>query len=145
MKWLKISIIITRSATFPIVPWPSHTAIERSHRSFPRKRESSLFERISHLSVHGETARDADGLASDVGGVIGQQEGDEPGVILRGAEPPHRDGALEPFGDARAVGAFEKAAQNGGIGRAGADRIEDHALADELARERLGQRDDAAL
>src|SRR5262249_36321979 len=78
--------------------------------------------------MHGGTARDADGLASDVGGVVGQQEGDESGVILRRAEPPHRNRALEPFGDARAVGPFEKAAQNGGIGRARAERIGDHAL-----------------
>src|SRR5262245_24991267 len=115
MKWLKMSIIVTRSAAFPIVPWPSHIAIERGreaslHRSSPRKRESRLFERISHhgLSMHGEPARDADGLAGDVCGVIGQQEGDEPGIIFRHAQPPHRDGALEPFGDARAVGAFQK-------------------------------------
>src|SRR5262245_64855613 len=117
MKWLKMSIIITRSTTEPRLPYCA--------MSLAAKR---LHQRIRVLSVHGETARDADRLAGDVGGVIGQQEGDEPGIIFRHAEPPHRDGALEPFGDARAVGAFEKAAQNGGIGRAGADRIEDHAL-----------------
>ena len=100
---------------------------------------------IVSLPVHGETARHTDRLAGDVGGVIGQQEGHEPRIILRYAEAPHRDRALEPLGDAGAVRAFEKAAQNGGVGRAGADRIEDHALADEFACERLGQRDDSAL
>ena len=53
--------------------------------------------------MHGETAGDADGLAGDVGGVIRQQEGDQARVVFRHAEPPHRDGALEPFGDAGAV------------------------------------------
>src|SRR5260370_7284819 len=97
----------------------SPTAFARTSRGVRKKSHDGL-------SVHGETARDADRLAGDVGGVIGQQEGDEPGIILRHPESPHRDGPLEPFGDAGAVGAFEKAAENGGVGRAGADRIEAH-------------------
>ena len=95
--------------------------------------------------MHGETARDADGLAGDVGGVVRQQEGDQPRIVFRHAEAPHRNGALEPLGDAGAVRAFEKAAQDRGIGRAGTERVEDDALADEFARERLGEGDDAAL
>src|SRR5262245_47501673 len=51
--------------------------------------------------MHGEPARDADRLARDIGGVVRQQERDQPWIILRHAEAPHRDGALEPFGDAR--------------------------------------------
>src|SRR5262245_11118734 len=103
------------------------------------------YDELHRSSMHGEPARDADRLAGHVGGVIGEQESDEPRIILRHAEPPHRNGALEPFGDARALGPFEEAAQNGGVGRAGANRIEGEALADKLARERLGQGDDAAL
>src|SRR6478752_5094912 len=113
--------------------------------SFARPQKAHPRGAIVSLSVHGETARYADGLAGDVGGVIGQQEGDEPRIILRYAEAPHRDGALEPLGEAGAVGAFEKAAQNGGVGRSGTERIEDHALAHELASDRLGEGDDAAL
>src|SRR5215471_18674850 len=96
-------------------------------------------------SMHGEAAGDADGLAGDITGIVGKQEGHQPRIIFRDSETPHWDGALEPFGDAGAVRTFEKAAQNGGIGRAGTDRVEDHALAHELARKRLSQRDDAAL
>src|SRR4029453_1176203 len=64
------------------------------------------YYRTRASSVHGETAGDADGLAGDVGGVIREEEGDQPRIVFRGAEPPHRDGALEAFGDAGAVGAF---------------------------------------
>src|SRR5215831_7616524 len=183
MKWLKISIIITRSvaaatngATSSPPPQAGEgqgggTQYDRASHPLPTRPPqagegadracgptdsisptafawtSRAFRKKGHhgLSVHGETARDADRLAGDVGGVIGQQEGDEPGIILRHAESPHRDGPLEPIGDAGAVGAFEKAAENGGVGRARADRIEDHALADEFACEALGQRDDSAL
>src|SRR6266446_2019232 len=53
----------------------SPTAFARTSRGVRKKSHDGL-------SVHGETARDADRLASDVGGVIGQQEGDEPGIIL---------------------------------------------------------------
>src|SRR4051812_9844031 len=95
--------------------------------------------------MHGETTRDADRLPGDVGGIVRQQESHEPRIILRYADAPHRDRALEPLGDAGAVGAFEKAAQNGGVGRTWTERIEDHALAHELARDGLGEGDDAAL
>src|SRR5262249_2473346 len=96
-------------------------------------------------SMHGETAGDADRLAGDVGGIVGEEERDQPGIVSRRAEASHRDGALEPFGDAGAIRAFQKAAQNGGVGRAGTDRVEDHPFADKLARQRLGECDDAAL
>src|SRR5262245_28306035 len=96
---------------------------------------SVIFSRLPNTrasSVHGEAAGDADGLAGDVGGVIREKEGDQPRIVFRRAEPPHRNGALEPLGDAGAVRPFEEAAQDGGIGRAGAEGVEDHALADEL-------------
>src|SRR5262249_31972107 len=47
-------------------------------------------------SMHGEAAGYADRLAGDVGGIVRQQEGDQPGIILRPTEPAHRDRALEP-------------------------------------------------
>ena len=49
--------------------------------------------------MHGQAARDADGLAGDVGGVVRQKERDQAGIILRLSEPSHRNRALEPFGD----------------------------------------------
>src|SRR5258708_14787519 len=116
----------------------SPTAFARTSRGVRKKSHDGL-------SVHGETARDADRLAGDVGGVIGQQEGDEPGIILRHPESPHRDGPLEPFGDAGAVGAFEKAAENGGGGRAGADPIGGNRPSAALTSPRLSRRSDSAL
>ena len=61
--------------------------------------------------MHGETTRDADRLPGNVGGIVRQQEGDKPRVIFRHAETPHRNGALEPLGDARTIRAFQKTAE----------------------------------
>jgi hypothetical protein len=44
--------------------------------------------------MHGEAARDADGLAGDVGRVVGQEERDKAGIVLGLTEPSHRNGAL---------------------------------------------------
>src|SRR5438445_10678375 len=155
MKWLKMSIIITwavagartgaASSPPPLAGEGQGGGAQDNRSSHPRptpppqagegadhftdrfRADKQGLRKKGHrnLSVHGETARDADRLAGDVGGVLGQTEAEEPGIILRHAEPPHRDGPLEPFGDAGAVGAFEKAAANTVIGRPGADRMED--------------------
>src|SRR5262245_2481551 len=105
----------------------------------------SLYCAMTRSPVHGEAARHADGLAGDIGRVVRQQERHDARIILRLAEPAHRDGALEPFRDLGAVRTVQETAQDCGVGRPRAQRVDDHALAYELARHRLGKRDHAAL
>ena len=60
---------------------------------------------VSYLSfraasaVHRQPARDADGLAGDVGGVVAGEEGNDAGIVIRLAEAPHRYGTLQAFSD----------------------------------------------
>ena len=98
-----------------------------------------------NLEIHGETARDADGLAGDVGGIVGQQKRNQPRIVFRLAEAPHRDRAFERVGNAGAFRPLQKALQDRGVSRTRADGVDDNALADQLARRGLGKRDDAAL
>src|SRR5262245_34897793 len=140
----KASISSSQVSAVKALYFSGRLMVMRATPSCTSNRISRYFS-IVRSSMHGETAGDADRLAGDVGGIVGKEEGNQPRIVFRRTEASHRDGTLEPFGDAGAVRAFQKAAQNGGVGRAGTDRVEDYALADKLARQRLGQGDDAAL
>ena len=54
---------------------------------------------LGFLSVHRESARDANRLAGYESGFVREQEGNDARIVLGFAQPSHGYGALEGFGE----------------------------------------------
>src|SRR5512143_118377 len=97
-------------------------------------------------SDHPEAARDAERLAGDEGGVIGGEEGDRRGHLLRPAEAAQLRAPLHRLDDLLAdlpeLGCLH---QQRGLDRTGCDRIGRDPETSPLARHHLGEGDHPAL
>src|ERR1700757_1946823 len=97
-------------------------------------------------SDHVHAASDGNSLAGHERSIVGSEECDDTGVVLRFAHSLERDAAYHRVLPLNGLFAFaENRRHHRRIGRAGTDRVEQHALAREFARDRLGEADQSAF
>src|SRR3546814_12605004 len=79
------------------------------------------------LSVHGQSAGDADRLSGDEPRIVAQEEGDNPWVVVGSTDTPHRNGPRHRLADLMARGrCLLKAVEKRRVGGSGANRIQVH-------------------
>src|SRR5205085_9120876 len=95
-------------------------------------------------SRHREATGDGQRLAGDEAGIVGGEEDHGRSHVVGDAEPAPRDHALEALRELRAL-LRELLLEERRVGRTGAHAVYVDAMARDLARHGLGERDEPAL
>src|SRR5262249_22460026 len=109
-----------------------------------RTRRGARAARLSRPpSVHREAATDRDRLPGDEGGAGAGQKGYRRGQVLGLGQAPHRDRPGQRLPELWVLA--QRLGHHGRVGRTGADTVDGDAPGGDLAGQRLGEGDDAAL